>query len=68
MPLFSLEREGDSIRKKPNPEKPLEGEYITWVSDGTGLGQEGDLMIVTTVKGVTRYSILHSYKNGTIWL
>jgi hypothetical protein len=36
------------------PEDPPEGEAVMWMSDGTGGGSDGDIMIKITAGGVTR--------------
>lgn len=57
----------DLIERSSNPSKPPEGETAIWMSDGTGLGGDGDVMIASTVSGTTRYSILFNHSAGTVW-
>ena len=50
-----------------NPDKPGEGEYRIWMSDGVGLGDDGDIIIASTVGGVTKYAVLFDHSAGTTW-
>jgi len=36
-----------------DPANPAEGEYVLWMSDGTGSGDDGDIMIKRTANSVT---------------
>jgi hypothetical protein len=38
-----------------------------WMSDGTGLGDDGDIIISSTAGGVTNYAILFDHSAGTLW-
>ena len=62
--LLTLQESGD-------PSQPADGEGIIWMSDGTGLGSAGDIMIATTYNdgegAVTRYGTLFDHSAGTIW-
>lgn len=40
---------------------------ITQIIDGSGLGDDGDVMIASTVSGTTRYSKLFDHSTGTVW-
>jgi len=44
-----------------DPADPPNGETVIWMSDGTGLGDEGDFMMKITVDGVTKTIILVDY-------
>jgi hypothetical protein len=44
-----------------DPADPPNGETVIWMSDGTGLGDEGDFMMKITVSGVTKTIILVDY-------
>jgi hypothetical protein len=37
------------------------------MSDGTGLGDDGDIMIGSTAGGVTNYGTLFDHSGGTLW-
>lgn len=41
-----------------DPDDPAEGTYVTWMSDGTGSGDDGDIMIKITAGGVTKTATL----------
>lgn len=41
-----------------DPDDPSEGESIIWQSDGTGAGDDGDIMIKITAGGVTKTGTL----------
>jgi hypothetical protein len=40
---------------------------VVWLSDGTGLGDDGDVIIASTAGGVTNYAILFDHSAGTLW-
>lgn len=50
-----------------DPAKPPEGETIMWESDGTGFGEDGDIIMASTVGGVTKRSIVFTYSSGSTW-
>ena len=37
-----------------DPANPTEGSYVTWMSNGTGSGDDGDIMMKITAGGVTK--------------
>jgi hypothetical protein len=41
-----------------DPADPAEGKHIIWQSDGTGAGDDGDIMIKITAGGVTKTATL----------
>ena len=41
-----------------DPSDPAEGKSVTWQSDGTGSGDDGDLMVKLTAGGVTKITTL----------
>lgn len=53
------------IERSTNPSAPAEGYWKLWMSDGTGHGDDGDILIVSTAGGVTNYSIIHDHSAGT---
>ncbi len=77
LPLLTIKRDDDphvgishylKIRGRVgNPAKPGNNESIIWVSDGSGLGSNGDIMAAATISGTTRYIKLFDYSAGTIW-
>lgn len=55
------------LEQSSNPAKPGEGYMVIWMSDGTGLGDDGDLMIAATAGGTTKYGTLWDHSAGTGW-
>jgi hypothetical protein len=55
------------LERSSDPAKPAEGNCIVWMSDGTGLGDDGDVIIASTAGGVTNYAILFDHSGGTLW-
>jgi hypothetical protein len=55
------------LERATDPAKPAEGNMIVWMSDGTGLGDDGDVIISSTAGGVTNYAILFDHSAGTLW-
>lgn len=41
-----------------DPANPSEGEAVIWMSDGTGTGDDGDILIKITAGGVTKTATL----------
>ena len=41
-----------------DPSDPAEGKYVIWMSDGTGTGDDGDILIKITAGGVTKTATL----------
>ena len=44
--------------KSADPSNPAEGESVIWQSDGTGTGDDGDILIKITAGGVTKTATL----------
>lgn len=44
--------------KSADPADPAEGQSVIWQADGTGAGDDGDLMVKITAGGVTKTTIL----------
>jgi hypothetical protein len=55
------------LERTSDPAKPAEGNVVIWMSDGTGLGDDGDIMIGSTAGGVTNYGTLFDHSGGTLW-
>jgi hypothetical protein len=55
------------LERSTDPAKPAEGNVVLWMSDGTGLGDDGDVLIGSTAGGVTNYAILFDHSAGTTW-
>jgi len=50
-----------------DPTEPKPGQSVIWLSDGTGKGDDGDVMIGTNVDGTTKYGTLFDYSGGAGW-
>jgi hypothetical protein len=50
-----------------DPDKPAEGKAKIWMSDGTGTGDDGDVIIAATAGGVTKREILWDFSAATEW-
>ncbi|RLD22889.1 MAG: hypothetical protein DRI71_06780 [Bacteroidetes bacterium] len=66
-PAYKLDVDGEIAitERSSNPNSPTEGKTVIWMSDGTGHGDDGDVMIASTAGGVTRYSTLFDHSAGT---
>jgi len=40
--------------KSSDPSDPAEGQSVLWMSDGTGTGDDGDILMKITAGGVTK--------------
>lgn len=58
--LSTLERSAD-------PSEPAEGECIIWMSDGTGKGDDGDVLIASKAAGTTNWATLFDHSAGAPW-
>jgi hypothetical protein len=38
-----------------------------WLSDGTGKGGDGDIMVASKAGGTTKYGVLFDHSGGTAW-
>lgn len=44
-----------------DPADPAEGNFVLWMSDGTGTGDDGDILIKVTASGTTKTTTLVDY-------
>lgn len=58
--IYMLERSSD-------PTEPAEGECVVWMSDGSGKGDDGDVMIASQAGGTTNYGTLFDHSGGAGW-
>jgi len=49
------------IERSADPPEPAEGEFVLWMSDGSGYGEDGDFCIATNVGGVTKKTTLFDF-------
>ena len=57
------------LERSSDPVEPAEGHAVVWMSDGTGKGSDGDVMIASQAGGNTYYNTLfdHSASSGNTW-
>lgn len=55
------------LERSSDPPEPANGTGILWLSDGTGKGDDGDIMIAVNVDGTTTYGTLFDYSGGAAW-
>jgi hypothetical protein len=55
------------LERSADPAEPAEGECIIWMSDGTGKGDDGDILMASKAGGTTRYSVIFDHSAGTAW-
>ena len=55
------------IERSADPTEPAEGYYVIWMSDGTGKGDDGDVMIASQAGGTTNYATLFDHSAGAAW-
>ncbi len=55
------------LERTSDPAEPSEGECIIWMSDGTGKGDDGDIMIASKAGGTTNYGTLFDHSAGAGW-
>ena len=56
-----------TLERGADPTQPAEGECVIWMSDGTGKGDDGDLMVASTAGGTTNYGTLFDHSGGAGW-
>ena len=68
---FNISYAGGFFAKlKPgaNPSAPATNDFVIWMADGvTGHGANGDIMIASTVGGVTNYGTLFDHSAGALF-
>jgi hypothetical protein len=55
------------LERSADPSEPTEGEAVVWMSDGTGKGDDGDVMIASKAGGTTNYGTLFDHSAGAAW-
>lgn len=53
--------------RSTDPTEPTEGQCVIWMSDGTGKGDDGDIMIASKAGGTTNYGTLFDHSGGAAW-
>jgi hypothetical protein len=55
------------LEKSADPSEPSEGEAVIWLSDGTGKGDDGDVLVASQAGGTTKYGTLFDHSGGSAW-
>jgi len=55
------------LERSSDPTEPSEGEFVMWLSDGTGYGDDGDICIASQAAGTTKKAILFDHSAGDTW-
>ena len=55
------------LERSSDPSEPSEGECVIWMSDGTGKGDDGDIIIASKAGGVTNWTTLFDHSLGAAW-
>ena len=55
------------LEKSADPSAPAEGQCVIWMSDGTGKGADGDVLIASQAGGTTKYATLFDHSAGSAW-
>jgi hypothetical protein len=68
-PYYPLDVNGaiGLLEKSVDPAEPNDGQAVIWLSDGTGKGDDGDVMIAVQANSTTKYGTLFDYSAGTGW-
>lgn len=55
------------LERSADPPEPTEGKCVIWLSDGTGKGDDGDLLIAGKAGGATKWATLFDHSAGSAW-
>jgi len=55
------------LERSSDPTEPTEGHAVVWMSDGTGKGADGDIMIASQAGGATKYGTIFDHSGGSSW-
>lgn len=55
------------LERSSDPPEPAEGNCVIWMSDGTGKGDDGDVLIASNPDGTTKWGTLFDYSGGGAW-
>ena len=55
------------VERTAEPAKPAEGKAVLWMTNGTGIGDDGDVIIGVTAGGSSKYTIIHDHSTATAW-
>ena len=55
------------LEKSADPAEPAEGEFVIWMSDGTGKGDDGDVLIASKAGAAIKWATLFDHSSGAGW-
>ena len=55
------------LERRRDPTEPAEGHAVIWMSNGSGKGDDGDVMIASQAGGATKYATLFDHSGGSSW-
>jgi len=55
------------LERSADPAEPTEGNCVIWMGDGTGKGDDGDIMIASRAGGLTKWATLFDHSAGADW-
>lgn len=55
------------LERSSDPSEPAEGQCVVWMSDGTGKGDDGDILIASKAGGTTKWGTLFDHSVGNAW-
>jgi len=55
------------MEQAADPPEPAEGQCVIWMSDGTGKGDDGDVLIASKAGGTTTWTTLFDHSGGAAW-
>ena len=55
------------LERTADPAEPAEGECTIWMSDGSGKGDDGDVLIASKAGDVTKWNTLFDHSAGNAW-
>lgn len=55
------------LERSSDPPEPAEGQCVVWMSDGTGKGDDGDILIASKAGGTTKWGTLFDHSAGNAW-
>lgn len=55
------------LERSSDPSEPAEGYAVIWMSDGTGKGDDGDVLIASKAGGTTKWGTLFDHSAGNAW-
>lgn len=55
------------LERSTDPPEPSEGQFVIWMSDGTGKGDDGDVLCGSQAGGTTNYGTIFDYSGGAAW-